>query len=444
MDLKQRLLEAKSLVDVEPDRAVRICSEIIDYDPDCQEAHMALFMFGYIMLQSEKTGVAYHIYERCKQLNPEISDIYSNQGMCFEYSNPDRAIQLFKKALEKNPKNLRALANLGLLYLFKGEPGKCIEYSQRALKADPSLRSALHNMGLAKLMLRDWSGWKEYYDTLGVKHREARDYGVPDWEGQKGCTVLVYGEQGVGDEIMFASLLPKIMEDVNVIFDCDARLEDTFRRSFPDIPVYGDRFKTQSRAADHKFGYQCAIGQLPYFYIQKDEDYQGTSYLIPDQSNTELFKSLFADKKGKKIGLAWNGGLPGTKSKERSIDISCYESIIDKDNTYVNLDYKDSGNTSYNMLTYPWATGKGQNIDHLVSLVSQLDCVVTSCTTIVYIAGALGIPCLVLVPSQPGYRYFTEGDAFPWYKSVRLFRQQKNANWKSTIKAAKKKLPDFF
>ena len=76
-------------------------------------------------------------------------------------------------------------------------------------------------MGLGKLMLREWSeGWKLYHDTLGVKHREGRDYGLPEWNGEPG-TVVAYGEQGVGDEIMFATCLNELAQTNDVLFDCE-------------------------------------------------------------------------------------------------------------------------------------------------------------------------------------------------------------------------------
>jgi tetratricopeptide (TPR) repeat protein len=438
MDFQKELLRAKELANIEPDTTAKICSKIIDHDPDSVDAQMALFMFAYVMLESGKPGIAYHMYERCAAMNPNVSEIYSNMGMCFEYSDNTRARKLFKKAIKKSNKNANAYANLGLMDLFEGNPRGCIYNSEKALELAPNLRAATHNIGLAKLMLKDWSGWEQYFHTLGVKHREARDYGVPDWNGEKDCTVLVYGEQGVGDEIMFASCLPDVLKDVKVVFDCDARLEALFRRSFPGVPTYGDRFKTESRAADQEFDYQCAIGQLPYFYRKSDESFPGTPYLKP---NKQLDYGLGPRKK---IGLAWNGGLSNTKQKERSIALEDFKDIFDKRNTYVNLDYKDPSNDSYKLQTFESVTGKGKSIDDLAALVSQLDYVVTCCTTVVYIAGALGIPCLVLVPTNPGYRYYSEGQEFHWHSSVTLFRQQPNQSWKDTIDAAQKAHPEYF
>jgi len=433
--LNELLLRAKSLVDDEPDEALRICNDILNEEFDSQEGQMALFMTGYIFMQAERYGLAYQVYQRCAQLRPGLSEIWSNMGMCLEEKDKRKALKFFNKAIGLNKSNVRAHANKGLIQLQTANPAGCIDSCNIALDKDPELRSAVHNRGLARLMLRDWDGWEDYYDTLGVKHRERRDYGKPEWSGEEG-TVLVYGEQGVGDEIMFASCLSDILRTNKVVFDCDSRLEGLFKRTF-DCEVYGDRFKMESRAADQEFDYQCAIGQLPYFYRRSEESFPGTPYLNPDSERCIQWRALFDTFPGRKIGIAWRGGLKNTGKKERSLELSDMEPIFDDQNTFVSLEYKevhpeDLG--KYGVKSYPRATAKGGDIDDLAALINELDIVVTACTTVVYIAGALGKECHVLVPGHPGYRYHLEGQ-FPWYNSVRLHR--KKGSWKNLVKQVK-------
>lgn len=429
--MNEKLLLAKSLCESEPDEALRICNDIMNEEFDSMNGQMALFMTGYIMMQAERYGLAYQIYQRCVQLRPDMSEIWSNMGMCLEENDPERAKSYFEKAYRLSDKNYRALANHALMCLQTGEPQKCIDLSNKALRLNPDLTAAKHNRGLARLMMRDFGGWDDYYDTLGVKHREARDYGKPDWNGEPG-RVLVYGEQGVGDEIMFASCLPDLMKTNQVILDTDSRLEGLFARTFPEADVYGDRFKKESRAADCEFDYQCAIGQLPFYYRKSESSFPGLPYLKADSERCIQWRALFDTLKGKKIGVAWRGGLKNTGEKRRSLGIDDLEPILSKENTYISLEYKHVDNDildKYGLKSYPRATAKGGDIDDLAALVSQLDLVVTSCTTVVYVAGALGIPCYVLVPSCPGYRYHTKGN-FPWYSSVELVRQEKGQSWR--------------
>lgn len=435
---EEKLKHAKEICGDHPDEAMRICSEIMNADFDGFYGQMALFMTGYIMMEAERFGLAYHIYKRCEQLNPSVSEIYSNMGMCLEEHNPERAKQAFQKAAQINPKNSHALANEALIHLQTGKPEKCVELCNRALEIEPDLKAAQHNKGLALLMLRKWAeGWDLYYKTLGIKCREKRNYGLPEWEGQPG-KVLVYGEQGVGDEIMFASCLQDLAKTNDIVLDCDSRLESLFDRSF-DFPVYGTRFKkeclwVESEAPD----YQIAIGQLPYFYRKSEASFHGEPYLKPDPDQKIMWRALFDTFKGKKIGVAWRGGLQNTGEKKRSLELSDLKPVFDDQNTFISLEYKEVAKTDidqYGLKSYPDITGKGQKIDGLAAMISQLDAVVTCCTTVVYIAGALGVPCFVLVPDKPGYRYHMKGN-FPWYSSVQLIR--KKDSWISAAKQAKK------
>lgn len=430
----ERLNYAKSIVDSEPDEALYICNEVLTEHLDGNQGQMALFMIGYIMMQAERYGLAYQIYQRCAQLRPDMSEIWSNMGMCLEDYDKKMAMQLFEQAIELDKKNARAHANRGLMQLQTADPQGCIDSCNKAIEIDPSMRSAYHNRGLARLMLRDWDGWVDYYETLGVKHREKRDYGKPEWEGQPG-TVLVYGEQGVGDEIMFASCLPDILKTNKVVFDSDSRLEGLFRRSF-DCDVYGDRFKTESRAADQEFDYQCAIGQLPYFYRRSEDSFPGTPYLTPDPERCIQWRALFDTFPGKKIGIAWRGGLKNTGEKQRSMELKDLKPLLNPVNTYISLEYKPAPEAEeYGIKSYPRATAKGGDIDELAALINELDLVITACTTVVYIAGALGKECHVMVPDASGYRYHLEG-GFPWYKSVTLHR--KSGSWKGLAKRISK------
>jgi hypothetical protein len=415
------LQRAKSLAATEPDEALRICNDVLNREFDSEEAQIALFMSWFLMLEAERYGMAYNLFQRCAQLKPNQSEIYSNMGMCLEESDPQKAISLFKRALKLNKNNKSAKANMALMMLHTGRPDECIRLCKEVLQSDPESRSSTHNMGLAKLMKRDFTGWNEYYDTLGVKHREKKNYGFPDWEGQPG-TVLVYGEQGVGDEIMFASCLADLAKTNKIIFDCDRRLESIFKRNF-DFEIHGERFSKEPLKLSEKPDYQLAIGQLPYFYRQKESDFPGKPYLKPCSERAKQWEVILSNRP--RIGVAWSGGTKGTREQFRSFGLDELSPLFGLDAEFINLQYKPVNSLDmekYNITNWPRAVLKGCDLEDTLALISRLDCVVTCCTTVVYLAGALGVPCYVMVPKYCGYRYHNEGDTFPWYNSVKLFR----------------------
>jgi tetratricopeptide (TPR) repeat protein len=419
--MNSKLLLAKDLADVEPDEALRLCNEVMDETFDDESAQMALFLSGYIMMNAERFGLAFNIFKRCAELRPDQAEIYVNMGMCLE-DDPDEAALIFKKALKIDPSSVTALCNLALTHLNKGHADECIALCNKVLKIKPDSEAATHNRGLAKLMRRDWGGWVEYAQTLGVKGRAKKDYGYPDWNGEPG-TVLVYGEQGVGDEVMFASCLNELADTNTVILDCDRRLETIFKRSF-DFEVHGERFSKEPLQVSESPDFQCAIGQLPYFFRKKDDDFPGEPYLKVCPERKKQWEVVLKDKP--RIGIAWNGGTKNTRQKFRSLSIDDFKPVLNLDAEIVNLEYKPVDGLDlyrYEISNWPRAVLKGCDLEDTLALISCLDCVVTVCTTVVYLAGSIGVPCYVWVPEYCGYRYHNNGSVFPWYNSVKLFRK---------------------
>lgn len=105
--------------------------------------------------------------------------------------------------------------------------------------------------------------------------------------------------------------------------------------------------------------------------------------------------------------------------------MDAFEPILGLDAQFVNLEYKEVDDNlmkEKGITNWPRAVLKCADLEDTLALISRMDCVVTVCTTVVYLAGALGVPCYVWVPEFCGYRYHSEGDSFPWYNSVKLFR----------------------
>jgi hypothetical protein len=81
--------------------------------------------------------------------------------------------------------------------------------------------------------------------------------------------------------------------------------------------------------------------------------------------------------------------------------------------------------------------------DETAALVGALDLVVSVCTSVIHLAGALGKPAWVMVPLIPEWRYMSEGESMPWYPSVRLFRQRRYRQWNGVIDRVAGLLRDF-
>ena len=204
---------------------------------------------------------------------------------------------------EKDPERQLAMANsfhgLASLYVNRGMPEKILHWAEKALVHNPEDRFALWNKGLAHLELGEFGPGFDLYDRAGFmegqgkpRDRKLKEYGgkLQRWEGQRGVTVVCYGEQGVGDEIMFFSMLPDLMKDCNVIIECDPRIEGILKVSFPGVPIYPtsgiddpyDWLKNHPECTHY-----IACGSLGKFYRRKREDFPGSGLSVrPNHTNS--------------------------------------------------------------------------------------------------------------------------------------------------------------
>lgn len=437
--MHQKLLIAKDLAETDPQTALRLCNEVLEDDFDNA---MALFIQGYVLMQTEKFGLAYNLFRRCAELNPTQSEIYNNMGMCLEIDYPDRAMDAFEIALQLNPKNHHAMINKGLLHLKKAEPEKCVKLCNQALRLDPDSRAAHDNKAQALLMMRDWAqGWDEYTYSWGGKHRRKRDFGLPEWQGQTDAVVIVYAEQGLGDEILFASCIPDLQAiSKQVIIECDRRLQGVFERSF-GVEAFGTRFEERSPITDWlQADYVISMGELPRFFRRSHRTFTGTAYLDPDPERCVQWRALLDSFPGLKIGLAWTGGLKNTGKKERSIDLDMLAPLFDTGHTFVSLEYNEPDLKGYPVKHWNRAVNKAVDYDETLALINELDLVISVTTTAVHAAGALGKECWCLVPEHPSFRFHLSGE-MPWHKSVKLLRQ--SGPWENTIQKIKKDLENI-
>jgi hypothetical protein len=362
-------------------------------------------------------------------------------GIAYNMSyQPDLAREAMRKALELSPRYQLALDAMSLVYVNKGDPNRAIEWVNKSMAIKEDVRDkhglttldVLQHGGFAYLMRGDYKdGWPLFNTGLGNDaSRRERVYGTEKkWDGTKGQTVVAFGEQGIGDEIAFASALPEFVNDCNAIIECDHRLENLFKRSFK-CPVYGTRYRQAEWAKDVSIDAHISFGQLMEFYRNKKEDFPGTPYLIPDPEKRKWWRAILDQYPGKKIGITWNGGDTYTGHRKRSVELEDLLRLRGND-TFVSLEYKDPGECG--VLNFSKQLDP-KNYDDTAALVAELDYVISVTTAIVDLCGAIGKRCDVLVPTIPHWRYGLKGETMPWYNSVRLFRQLPNEPWSKTIR----------
>lgn len=417
----------------EPDKALSIISALLTETPDDKTA---LFIAGEIFIKAHRHGLANPIYRRVLQLDPKMPEAWNNLGHCLHTANEiDRAIECFIQSMRLDGDHFDAINNLLLMNTVKGDHQNALRLLDHALfhaKTDEDRRSAKSNSALAYLSLRDWkNGWPAFELMLGqLKQRKKREFGVPDWNGNPvDGMIAVYGEQGLGDEIMFASMIPQMIADGHSpVIECDQRLEGLFRRSF-ECPVFGTRHDPDPTwATSMPIAAKSAIGSLATFYRMK-EPFPKTPYLAPCPVRRKHIRKGLDKIPGLKYGLAWTGGTHSTRKQDRSLQLEQLRPLLSIPGiTWISLEYK--GDDPKELVHWPEFTRSG-DYDDTAALVSELDHVVSVTTTVALLAGALGKSCDVLVPEHPTWHWAAHGD-MPWYDCLRLHRRE-GVSWEPLI-----------
>jgi tetratricopeptide (TPR) repeat protein len=444
---------------------------------------------GRLCMEAGDFAAAGIAFNAALALDPELAEAHCNLGIVLAQENaltsPRQADALahFARAAELQPALVAAQYNCGLL-LWKmeraGEALSCFDrtlalapahteawwYRGRALQdlrrfdeAGASLEQALaikpdyHEVRLTLAFLRllrgDFAaGWRDYHARYGTAESPLRDFPCPDWDGGAlaGRTLLVYAEQGLGDEILFASCLPDLIAQAqHVVVDCEPRLAKLFARSFPQATVHGGR-REESRAwlgAVTTPDLRIAAGSVPGFLRNSVEEFPARAkYLDADPARVTYWKQrLDALGPGPKIGVAWRGGLPQTRTARRSLPLQALLPVLTLPAThFVSLQF-DVGAEELAALVSDdgvriplqhWSEAHA-DYDETAALMMALDQVLTVCCSIVHLAGALGKTAWVLTPDVPEWRYLAAGNSMPWYRSVRLLRQTRRGDWSDVI-----------
>lgn len=320
-----------------------------------------------------------------------------------------------------------------------------------AVAMDPGNPNYLRARAYARLRIQDFrGGWADHEHRWKTKAFWGRSRGpVPesvigrlnvaqsaaDLTGQR---VLVFGEQGVGDQIMFASMMPDLIAAAaQVTLVTSARMRPLMEASFPGI----ENLETSQGLNAKRFDKIVAIGSLGYAFRNNLADFPRAPYLSARPSVMAEWRERLGPKTTPlRIGISWRGGSEATYSGARSMSLDLLRPIIERDDIEcVNLQYGDveAEVAAFNAtLKRPIRLFPREDIDPfepLAALVQNLDMVVSVQTSIIHLSGACGVPCLVMIPFIPEWRYGAAGSAMPWYGSVELFRQSERGDWERVL-----------
>jgi tetratricopeptide (TPR) repeat protein len=400
---------------------------------------------GNILQAQGKLDEAVACYERALALKFELAETRSNLGNILQAQGKlDEAVACYERALALKPDCAPAHYNLGYALRALGNLDEALVRYRRALALQPDYAKARFAESLAQLFKGDFAaGWHNYESRWQSKdhNTQARNYPQPLWTGEKLASgrLLIWGEQGVGDEIMFTGLIPDVIRTGNrCMLDCDARLKPLFARSFPDIDVVSGHDPGHDPELD--IAAHLPSGSLPGLFRSTNAAFASTTspYLIADSVQRERFRARYADGR-RLVGLAWQTNNRKT-GHSRSNDLSWFAPLFARtDIRWISLQYGD-----YDVLEAQAAAASApilidrsvnqlSDIDTFAAQIAALDLVVTIDNSTAHLAGALGVPTWVLLPFAPDWRWLQIGEDSLWYPTMRLFRQLKLGDWQSVV-----------
>ncbi|MEE8428570.1 MAG: tetratricopeptide repeat protein, partial [Gammaproteobacteria bacterium] len=315
------------------DLAVQLISKAVSLSPNDSFAHSNL---GNVLQDQGHLDDAIASYRRAIEINPDHPDAHNNLGNALkEKGLLDEALDSYQRAIEIDPGYLKAHSNQGNALTEQGRLQEAIIAYRRALVLDPGHAGTHSNLATTLLLAGDFpDGWEEYEWRWQGHGWVKRSYGYPVWDGAslQDKTLLVLAEQGIGDEIMFASCFPDLLARVrSLIIQCDPRLAPLFQRSFPDALVHGGiRGEDSAWLAEFPaIDVEISAGSIPRYLRSTVSSFprQGR-YLIADPMHIEKWRSRYRGLgRGITVGISWRGGQ-AFEARKRLVALHRWRDVV--------------------------------------------------------------------------------------------------------------------
>lgn len=380
---------------------------------------------------------------RAARWAPDAVEVRTNLAAVLESCGQTAAaIRLYQHMLALVPDDGSGFLNLGNALRARGDLPAAEQAFARSRLLAPALPGNGWNLGWLRLQRRGpgpgrWSLYDQRFQgpQQGVRGLPP---GLPLWQGEPlaGRCLWVWGEQGLGDEILFSRLLPPVMAmAANVIVSCAPRLVSLFQRSFPGATVVGEEtgqaagFPAAAAMAD----YHSPAGSLARWLCPRLSGFAALpaeGWLRPDPDRLAGWRERLAARAGRerlRVGLGWRSGLLTRQRQASYVPLRFWHPLLQTPGVvFVALQYdpctpalaEAAAATGATVLHWPGEDLRS-DLENAAALSAALDLVITAPTLTGELAAALGVPVWRL---SPGGDWTSLGVAArPWYPWQRLF-----------------------
>jgi hypothetical protein len=402
---------------------IAMLESILVSDPDDL---VALVNLGKHYIDAKRFTEALPLLRRSVAQHPDVflAQNYLADAI-YLLRQPRNAILHYEIALQLRPGDVDVLTNLSVCHWQIGDYLNAHRYAKLNRAQRPV------NFALMSLLIGDYTeGWK-YWDNLDT----ATSVNLPRWTGEMTDKhILVLDEdQGFGDTIALVRFLPMLRDRCKkVTFQTRSTLRRLMHLSFPNIEVIDTVVQPQ------QYDLEIRLFSLPRLFEVHAEKIPQTPYLRADATDRLTWQHRLSHQDGLKVGLRWSGSSDYPMDHVRSIsDLAVLEPL------------RDVAGVSYTALTKERGTLPdiamlfvGDDLTDFAdtaALLMSLDLVISTDTSVINLAGALGVPTW-LMNYQMDWRWGIDAEYSPWYPSIRVFRQTTLGDWRSVIDLVKARL----
>jgi Tfp pilus assembly protein PilF len=353
---------------------------------------------------------------------PDSAELNLTLGSAWrEKGDIAQAIVFTRAALAARPDYAPALSNLADLLCDEGERAEALALYDRAIKTEPKNAQTRLNRAVLHLLKGDLkAGWRDYDARLDVPGKfPAAQLKLAAWTGGplKKTRLLVRAEQGVGDQMMFASLIPELSaraarEGGSIVLECERRLVPLFARSFPGVSVHPSVIKSVEGTPVADYGWLkaagganavIAMGSLPrYLRGQMDAFPQPHAFLTPDPEEAALWKIILGTST---TGVCWRSGQSGGHRAVQYAPLDQWGAFLcGLPGTIVCAQYDATREEiakleqmSGRKIVVPQGIDQKHELDRTCAMLSALDCVVSAPTAVSWLAAGAGVKTLKIL-----------------------------------------------
>ena len=440
----------------ELENAIVSFEEAVNIDGEYAEA---LSNLGLSMIAQDRLEEAAEYLQKAVNLVPNSAEFCNNLGVLFNRQGRfEEAVAASEKAITIRPDYVEAHNNLGTALIELGQFSEAKTAFERAITIDPQCAEAHHNRSLVLLLTAQFEeGWKEY--EWRWRHKgfstPLRPFSQELWDGSVNdvTKLLIWGEQGIGDEVQFSGLIRHIVSrGMRVVIECDHRLVPLLRRSFSEAIVVERTDPLSPLLKDPSISHQIPMASIPRVLglTPNSMPFQNP-FIIPSEEKRNRIRSDYkGDEESVLVGISWRSGNR-QEGQKRSIGLDYWGSILNTPGVrFVNLQYGECSRelqSAHNRFGVKVLEDGNINplkdLESFIAQVAAMDLVISVDNSTVHFAGAIGIDVWTMLPTVPDWRWGLEGDKTRWYPTMRLFRQEERGNWEQVISKVAGELISF-